>query len=177
MPDIVRVKNLGTTPLRLVYNSQPTVVAPKQEGFIERECAVIYFGNPNLRNDPTAEHFDDKNARNIEFNRLRGMYGASVGYEGADALWEQNKPKAEVAEVSGEKWTTVIEDPQGKDLSVVGMPEPDKEQVLIAMQRQIQELQKQIQSPNEQPQGSPDEDRPTQPRQGRKPVVQAGNDA
>lgn len=173
MADTVRVHNKGTKDLSLAHDSKLTVVPAGGDGFIERECAIIHFGNPAVRNNPAAPHQDDRDARKMEYQRVLALYvslGDGVSRDDLSVL-----PSAEVYELSGEKWTTVLEDPEGKTLPVQGAPEPEKENLIASMQSQIQRLQEQIDQATSQP-IAVNEDTPRPAKMKRPAVVAADSD-
>lgn len=165
LQDTVRIKNLGKKELRLAHNSRLTVVPAGGEGFVSRECAIIHFGNPEVRNDPMKDHSEDRDARKLEYERVLALYVPLN--DGVSRIDMKLLPSVEIYEVTGEQWTSLLDDPQGLELPAVGAPEVDKEHMLEALQAQLNRLQQQINDNNEPV--AVNEDSPRPPRM-KKPV-------
>lgn len=142
--ELVRCHNLGSTELRLAYNSRLFKVPAGGQMFIPAEAAVIHFGDWTQRGDRRME----------EYRRIRGHHGCVPGesYEDtpgadripSDVLWEQRRPQVELYTVTDEKIVTVMDDPTGETLGAVGAPDDDKERILAALQAQLNRLEAEL---------------------------------
>lgn len=113
--EFVRVKNLDDKPLRITYNSIPTVIAPGGWGFVNREAAAIHFGV--WQSVVGGRPID----RVEEYKRIRGLYGCFPGMtpDPAGPKWEDVKPKVEIYEMNSETpVANVIDDPEGENIPV-----------------------------------------------------------
>lgn len=180
MADIVRVKNRAGVPFEGRYNNQPFTIPARGDSIIDREAAIIWFGDWEARDigrDPRM-HF-----RSQEVARLKGLYGAHFDdpredprFENpltADEKWERNKPQIDLFEADGTPIISVIADPTGKGLPIEGAPAEDLAAVMADMQRQMTELQSKLiaaqeaASTSDIPEDSPND----APRRRRGPVT------
>lgn len=145
MAEMYEVTNLGDSELRCAFNSRLTVIGPNETKLLDRECAVIHFGDWTRRGD----------ARRDEYRRLRGQAGCLPGaliYDddgnpvNPDVLWAQIQPKVVIKEYAGDEVVTVLEDPDGDRLSMQGAPEQDKERMLQQMRAQLDRLESELSS-------------------------------
>lgn len=165
LPDHVRVKNLAEDNLVLRYNSQEYVVPAEGDALVPAECAAIWFGDWNKRNT------DRKPDRNKEVTRLRGLYGAHAGFEGADTRWEERQPKVELYTADGQRLIGVLDDPSGDTLPAVGGEYNAK--LIDDMRTRMQEMEARMQEMTGGLEDIP-EDTPDKPpaRKKRKPQVE-----
>lgn len=187
--DIVKVRNLGETDHVSAYNGERFVIRAGGELTIEREAAVKDFGNWEARNfsqtDARLRH------REREFRRVRGLYGvhegAKIPVRGpdggpvlnkdgipeetlADTVYRERLPKVEIYLMDGTKVTSVIEDPEGKDLPLDDAPAGDQVNAIASLQAQIKQMegalsslldkQTQIEIPTDSPQPKPKASKP-----------------
>lgn len=151
MPDVVIARNKSKEPFKGKYNSVPFVIPAEGEALLDREAAVIWFGDWTTRNIGSEDRLQ---FRTQEWNRLRGMYGA--GFDDpledrrieeplqADQKWERNKPKIELFDSDGTPIVGVIDDPAGATLPLEGAPAGDITAAMAEMQRQMDVLQSQV---------------------------------
>lgn len=128
--DHVRVHNDGDVDLLVQFNSQPFLIPAGGAGLLPREAACKDFGNWDTRGED----------RDREYRRLRGIYGTLEGQPGDEERWKANRPKVRIFETTGEQVVTVIEDPQGKDLPVVGQALDETQSLIAEMRAEIDEL-------------------------------------
>lgn len=133
--DFVRVRNTGDRPLRIVYDSKVTTVAPGQEGIVAREAAKIHFGDWEVLDD------ERRPWRTDEYRRIRGLAGCNE--HGVSAMndlriWEERQPHVELYEGDGTRIVTVIEDPAGLQRKAV--VEVDRDAQLKFLQEQVELL-------------------------------------
>lgn len=160
MADLVRVKNLGDRPLRVAYNSKPIVIPAGQEIPMEKEAACVHFGNWELRNFPELSDPELRDARTLEYKRIRTLYGFHELVEDSEGTFQSSVPKVEIYEMDGSKVVTVLEDPKGDTLSVSGSSVTDKDAILQAMRDQMAAMQSQMEELENRPPEVPDVDVP-----------------
>lgn len=144
MTDFVRVRNVGDTDLRLAYNSQPTVIPAGQEVPVDRDAAATWFGDWTRRNVPELQNPEFRDARLNEYNRIRTLYGFHQLEPESEQTFKAKVPQVEIYEMDGTKVTSILEDPDGKDLPIVGSSNLDKEQLLSAMKDQMDAMAQKI---------------------------------
>lgn len=131
----VRVRNVGSAPYLLAYNSQVTRLMPGVEAVVEEEAAKIHFGDWDLRNDDRGQW------RHLELARLRGIAGSDeegVSAGQSAALWESRRPRVELLTATGDPIVSVIDDPSGDSLPVNSNRDRDRE--LVFLRDQIDKL-------------------------------------
>lgn len=136
--NIVRLVNEGDRPFRMRYGPLEWLhLDAGQETAVIEEVAWHFLGrwwmdnsNPRLRE------------RANEYQRLRTLYGS---YE-SDETWEQNRPRIIAYTMSGERITTVVDDPDGNaNQGPTPMSrELNLESQLAHMQGQILKLQAEV---------------------------------
>ena len=151
MADIVIATNESDRDFHGRFNSVPFIIPAGGDAFIDREAAVLWFGDWTLRN---IGHEDRTQFRLAELNRLKGLYGA--GYDdpredprvpsprNAAEKWAANQPKVKLREADGTAIPTVIEDPSGETLSLEDAPQNDLARALSSMQAQMDALKAQM---------------------------------
>ena len=107
---VVRVKNLRDVALVDSYDGTTYSVDPGGYAIVPLEAAKLWFGDWDLLDKPERALKERKD----EFHRLHIRYGCTDN----PAMWEEVKPLAEVTDVDGDdRFTTVIEDPDGASVS------------------------------------------------------------
>ncbi len=101
---IVRVKNIGSSPFKSKYDSESYTVPPGSESLVPYAAMILWAGNPDARNIDARQR-----NRTLEVNRIRVKYGA---YENEEK-WAVNKPSLEFHTMDGERIWTVMDDPEG----------------------------------------------------------------
>lgn len=129
--EFVRVKNNGSKPISIAYNSRRTVINPGQEAIVEDEAAKIHFGNWDLRNDDRADW------RHAEYRRLRGLAGCTD--EGISALvddkvWAERMPQVTLMKGDGTPIVGVLDDPSGESLPIQSNVDRDRELQMLREQ-------------------------------------------
>lgn len=156
--DHVRVHNDGDSDILVQFNSQPFLIPAGQAGLLPREAACKDFGNWDARGDD----------REREYRRLRGLYGALDGMAGDTERFNSNRPKVRIFETDGEQVVTVMEDPIGKGLPVVGQPLDETQAIIAEMRREIDELKNGREPESHAALAVPDDTPETAPRRVRK---------
>lgn len=109
--NIVQLVNEGTTIFNMKYGPRDRLILqPGQSVMVPEEVAWHYLGRwwmDNTRRDRVGE-----------YQRLRTLYGA---YDD-DILWQQNKPLIVAYLPTGQRITTVVDDPDGTAGQVVTTP-------------------------------------------------------
>lgn len=144
--DIVRVHNIGEQTLRLRYNNKVTVIEPGQDSIVARENAILHFGNPDASPDRPAKNRSIYNAREEEYHRLRGRYGAAEGKDDAGEYWDK-RPRVKVYEQDGTEWVTVLDDPKGEKMPVKGAPKISAEEEMAFLRKRMQALEQRYNNP------------------------------
>lgn len=180
MADIVTVENRSSEDFRGAYNSKSFVVPAGKKTIIDREAAVIWFGDWNTRNvgsDPRTQY------RARELERLKGLYGALFDDPLEDPRipdplrgeqkWAANKPNVALYEADGKAIVSVIEDPAGEGLPLEDAPAEDLAAAMATLQAQVAEMQSKLiaaqeaQATNQIPEDTPED----APRRRRGPVT------
>lgn len=171
MADIVRVINDGLKPLRVVFDSRATIIPPGGEGIVEREAAVIHFG------DWTATGAK----RAAEVRRLRGLAGSNEDGKSAlehDAVWNERKPQVTLIDGDGSPIIGVLDDPEGTSMVPAMAPDPARQ--ISLLQEQLDRLQAQMAESHQPQPGRSDatEDRPDLAvrKRGRQVTVQGAEE-
>ena len=144
MADIVVCKNLGQVPLKVAYNSRVTVIPAGGQGFLDREAAIIHFGNWEARNHqrPDGTWVYD---RRFELQRIKGLAGSDK--DGKSALehpevWEARRPRVELFTPDNQRIVQVADDPDGD--SLVEETKPDVAAQMRWMEAQLEALRQQL---------------------------------
>jgi hypothetical protein len=130
---VVQVINKSSRPFRGKHAKKWYDIDADQMIFVPLAAAMRWFGNPVLVDTPGDKR---RRPRSDEYARLRVLYGA---YENDDR-WEANKPNCEVYTLTGERITTVVEDPYGDLLK----PQDIQGDQLAIMAAQVATLSKQL---------------------------------
>lgn len=141
MADLVRIRNLGESNLKVTFDSKSTIIPANSEGFVDREAACAHFGV--WWAVPGGRPIDRKE----EVRRVRGLYGCLPdGPANEHALdWETVRPKIEIFEMDGTKASTVIDDPEGQDLPLIERSDDAHlREVMAKMQEQMEQMQQQL---------------------------------
>lgn len=118
MAAIVRVVNDGDKPIKLGWNGEQWVIAPRGgQEFVPMEAAVLAFGDPYLTD--TAEIA----SRSEEWNRIRVRYGIYADLHKIEDGWSDPEkpektypsllPKVRVFTSQGEELPMLMHDPEG----------------------------------------------------------------
>lgn len=180
MADIVQVENRADQDFKGAYNSKVFIVPAGKKTIIDREAAVIWFGDWNTRNigsDPRTQY------RHRELERLKGIYGAHFDDPRedpripeplrAEEKWEANKPNIALFDTDGSRIVSIIEDPEGAQLPLEDAPAEDLAAAMATLQAQMAEMQSKLiaaqeaQSTNQIPEDTPE----SAPRRRRGPVT------
>lgn len=105
--DAIRVTNKGKKAFTDSFDGRQYTIEPGSDKVVPYEAAALWFG------DPRAIDTGQVKTRLEEFRRLRVKYGA---YENEDA-WNSNKPNVKITTLDGDKITSVIDDPEGKEIT------------------------------------------------------------
>lgn len=142
MADFVRIRNLDDKrDVKVPFNSKTTIIAPGQEGIVEREAACAQFGvwwsvsggKPIDRKDEVA--------------RIKGLYGCFPGAptDEHSLNWEDVKPRIEIREMDGKVVSTVIDDPEGSAIPLTERHDEDHmRSMLEKMQAEMERMQAQL---------------------------------
>lgn len=139
--NVVQLVNEGDTVFSMKYGPRDRLVLqPGESYFVQEEVAWQFLGRW------WTDNADPRNrARVAEVNRLHVLYGA---YED-EILWEQTKPRLVAYAATGERITTVVDDPEGNS-GTKGQTAFGREQSLEAqmqiMQQQMLALQAQLEA-------------------------------
>lgn len=134
-PTMVRIRNEGQTTFQAKYAGQRYNLTPGQDTFIPWDAACLWFGHPFAVDVPGDKR---KRYRSDELRRLYVKYGV---YERHDQA--ANKfPKVSVWDIAepGKRYTTVVEDPEGRELNSAVITQADNE----GLQAQIKAMQEQM---------------------------------
>lgn len=136
---MVQIKNVGVTDFVKEYHVDKIRIPAGQSMIVMWDIMVYWLGNPALTDASIRER-----DRTREVNRLRVLYGA---YDD-DAVWEVNKPKLEVYQLTGERVWTVVDDPDGEHVTPASQSmayAQTYEAQIALMQKQIDALQAMMQ--------------------------------
>lgn len=141
-PQMVRIRNEGDETFRAKYAGQRYVLTSGQDTLIPWDAACLWFGHPFAVDVPGDKR---KRYRTDELKRLYVKYGV---YERHDEAAEKF-PKVSVWDLAepGKRYTTVVDDPEGKELNTAVITQADNESLqaqIAAMQQQMAMLQAQI---------------------------------
>lgn len=106
--EVVKVLNKGESDFRDGWDGQQYTIKPGQDAFVPYDAILNWLGNP-----AAIDYSESQRDRLSEYTRLRVRYGA---YEN-DGAWEDNKPSLEVFTLDGKRITTVVDDPEGLDIT------------------------------------------------------------
>ncbi len=134
--DVVRLRNTGNDPWKAMYASQIYKMLPGQECIAPFIAACNWFGHPDAMDGLNPrERF-----RTDEVARLRVYYGV---YDDAEK-WETNMPKVQVYDLDGNRILTVLDDPEGDELSPALQTVAEKQNLefqLDQLKRQMKQMQ------------------------------------
>lgn len=139
--DIVRVVNEGDQPFTIGWDSKQYKLEPGKDAFVPFEAACLWFGDPrsgnavaSLRNQHGLVSFVPD--RDTEVRRLRVKYGNI----GGDERFVDPAPSVSVYDLEGDRITTVLDDPEGANVTVAS-PSVAEQSDLVAL---VQKQQRQI---------------------------------
>lgn len=130
---VVILRNESSDNFRMRYLTVEYVIAAYDELVVPWEVMVSFMGSPEVQN-LGPRRMDRRNV----YEKLRVKYGAYYD----DELWEQNKPKLSAWRVTGDRLTTVIDDPDGLAIT----PSQVSQQEAAATATQIAILQQQLEA-------------------------------
>lgn len=151
MADVILVKNVGSDPFDVRYNSRSTIIPPQDTAIVDVEAAKLWFGDWDARNVGKEERHQ---FRSQELARLKGLYGAHYDDDMrqpdpripeplfAEQKWDRNQPRIELYEQDGTRIISVLDDPKGDSL-----PLEDASSDVLA--RTIEQMQKQLEDMNQ----------------------------
>lgn len=156
MADVVIAKNESDSAFRGKYNNVPFVIPAGGDQIIDREAAIVWFGDWNARNIGDNEHLQYRSKEEL---RLRGMYGASFDDPRDDPRipepktgeqkWETNRPRIKLFETDGKPIVSVLDDPDGTDLPIEQAPTENLAAAMADMQKQIADMQSRLEKAQE----------------------------
>jgi hypothetical protein len=125
------------TPLTLMWDSRPYVIAVGEEAHVPFEAMSLALGDPRSAENMASYRDERGNTgfvldRATEVRRLRTLYDNQMGPEG-EVMYA---PQATVVDLEGEEVTTVLDDPQGAGVIPVPTTALDRDQLLAQLQRQ-----------------------------------------
>lgn len=141
--DIVRVVNTADAPFTIMYDSKSYKLEPGQDSFIPFPAAALWFGDPRstgtlgsvVNERGLRSYIPD---RDTEVRRLRVKYDNQFG--------DENKiirhPLVEVYALTGERITTVLDDPAGDSVNVVPQTVQDQGNLMALITAQAQQIEK-----------------------------------
>lgn len=110
-PRVVRIRNDGESLFTGKWAGEKYTVPPGSETLVEWDAICNWFGHPNAIDVPGDKR---KRFRTDELHRLFVKYGIYENHH----LQEERFPKVSVWDIStGQQYITVINDPQGKNLT------------------------------------------------------------
>ncbi len=133
--DVCRLKNAGSEPWLARYANQQYRIQPGGEGIAPFVAVCNWFGHPDAVDISPRDRY-----RTNERDRLRIKYGV---YDD-DSKWEAQTPSIEVFTLDGERIITVLDDPDGVNLSPSTSTLAEKamlEQQMAEMQKQMKAMQ------------------------------------
>lgn len=141
-PTMVRIRNEGDKPFQARYAGQRYNLTPGADTLIPWDAACLWFGHPFAVDVPGDKR---KRYRSDELRRLYVKYGV---YEKHDEA-AQKFPKVSVWDLAEptKRYTTVIDDPEGKELNTAVISQADNESLqaqIRAMQEQMAQMQAQL---------------------------------
>ena len=140
-PQMVRIKNEGDSVFEARYAGERYRLVPGADTFIPWDAACLWFGHPYAVDVPGDKR---KRYRTDELKRLYVKYGIYEHHDKREAMF----PKVSVWDVAtGERFTTVIDDPDGRNLNPAAITQADNESLqrqLAVMQEQMAMLQAQM---------------------------------
>lgn len=142
--DIVKVVNHGNRPIKLKWDSREYPIAPRTEEFVPFEAAKLYFGDPrstknvqSVRDDRGVVGFVSDRA--TEVRRLRLLWDHKFGEYipgEVNAFQSELIPRVEVFDLKGNKISTVLEDPEGNDISPSTQTQREANDTMSVIKRQ-----------------------------------------
>lgn len=153
--DVLHVKNKGSKPLVLAYDSRRHVIEPGATRPIPFEAAALYFGDP--RSGGAVQSKRDEVGRvsfiadrATEVRRLRTLYDVhpqNVNADGGQEWGDETQlpasaiPNVEVHDYDGNPVRMVIHDPAGDHISPAQITVSENDQLRILVNRQQQMIE------------------------------------
>lgn len=127
---MVRLVNKGDKDFTDGFASQTYTIKAHSEGFVPFDAACLWFGHPDAYDVSPRQR-----ARTDMYRRLRQRYGAfdTVEKKGnddvpvsGDEMWERNRPRVEVYSLEGDQIITVIDDPEGTNVTAADQTQAEQ---------------------------------------------------
>lgn len=133
-PQVVRVRNPGTTVFKDQYASVKYAIQPGSESVVPWYAAVLWFGDPRVLDDEVRGLF----ARADELLRVLTRMG-SGGLDGR-GLSEAERvkvdhPGVQVFDIDGNRIEMLIDDPEGENVSPVGFVKAEKDDLFAELDK------------------------------------------
>src|SRR4051812_31898248 len=116
--DIVRAVNTGGAVFTIGWDSKQYKLEPGKDTFIPFEAACLWFGDPRSTN--SIQSIKNQHGmvsfvpdRDSEVRRLRVKYGNI----GGDERYVDPGPSVDLFDLEGNQITTVLDDPEGEDVT------------------------------------------------------------
>lgn len=119
---MVRIVNKGDKTFRDMFANQTYEVEPGKSTFVPFDAAALWFGHPDVfdvspRQRPRTDLFKRLRLRYGAYDQTEEVNGKDVPV-GADVVWERNKPQVEVYTLEGKRLNTVVDDPEGRNVTI-----------------------------------------------------------
>lgn len=112
--EIVRLRNGTDKQFSDVYGSVPYICPPGDAILVPTEAVWLWFGNPNLQDRPVLSQYDrrDEYQRVFTRNGFDKLSAAGIPFD---------LPSYTLETLEGEKYWTVLEDPEGVKMTSSGI--------------------------------------------------------
>ena len=151
--DMVRVVNLEQYDLFWSWDSRRTIIKSGDSAFVLFDCAKVYVGDPrsgervrSMKNEQGLVQFIPDRA--TETRRLKILYNDN---RMADEAVINGYPDVEVYTMTGERITTVLDDPVGRTVIPVETTKYDSDALMARIDRQDRLIAKLLGERNIQP--------------------------
>lgn len=137
---MVRIHNVGPKPFRQKYDGAKYELMPGNDTFIPWDAMCLWFGHPEAIDIPGDKR---RRYRSDEVARLRVKYGV---YEHHNK-WDQATPNIEVFTIAGDRIVTVLDDPEGKQITPESQTVAERDMMarqMAAMQAQMNALMERV---------------------------------
>lgn len=157
--DVVRVRNRTDHVIEGAFNANPYRIQPGGEVVMETEAAKKDFGDWDCRNLSKKEQ--RLRFRYNEYLRIRGQKGVLPGSKIpvldekgqpkfnesgvpeeilSDFVWKDRMDWVDIESLEGERYVTVLDDPEGDNLPKPDLEPDDKDLAIASLQSQIEKL-------------------------------------
>lgn len=140
--DIVRAVNTGDLPFTIGWDSRQYKLEPGKDTFIPFEAACLWFGDPRSSN--SIQSIKNQHGmvsfvpdRDSEVRRLRVKYGNI----GGDERFVDPGPSVDLYDLEGNQITTVLDDPEGDDVTVATPTITDQNSLVEMVARQQRQIE------------------------------------